>query len=59
MFEITSDHTLRGSVAPTMRDARSGLPGFGGRPSLHPAWRDEDALSDDAQSSRAVRLPLR
>jgi hypothetical protein len=29
-----------------LREQRSGLPGFGARPALHPAWREPDDAED-------------
>lgn len=43
MFETIYGHRPHRAANSTMREPRSGLSGFGGRPSLHPAWRDEDA----------------
>lgn len=50
MFETTCGHEphgIRGAAG--LREPRSGQSGFGGRPSLHPAWRDEDVREIDAQ----------
>lgn len=56
MFEITYGHGTRSAPDATLREPRSGFSGFGGRPSLHPAWRDdEDVRKADGPATAAVR----
>jgi len=46
--DLSQDRAL---AAHQLREHRSGLSGFGGRPALHPAWRapsDPDAARSDA-----------
>lgn len=48
-----------------LREPRSGLSGFGGRPVLHPAWREPEEATVDlallsataANGRRAIGLP--
>lgn len=64
MFETIYGHRPHGAGDSTMREPRSGFSGFGGRPSLHPAWRDDDAGGVDARvipvpasPARQVKMP--
>lgn len=59
MFETTHDHGTRSAPDAALREPRSGLSGFGGRPSLHPAWRDDDARESSAQVTAMFRRSLR
>lgn len=54
MFGTTYGYASHGAADSTMREPRSGLSGFGGRPSLHPAWRDEDAATANTQTSTEI-----
>jgi len=53
MFETAYGHSPHGSLDSSMREPRSGFSGFGGRPSLHPAWRD-DAANTNAQTPTVI-----
>lgn len=59
MFETSYGHMPHGPSGSTMREPRSGLSGFGGRPSLHPAWRDRDAPEVDARVIAIAVSPAR
>lgn len=54
MFETSYGDVPHGPLDSTMREPRSGFSGFGGRPSLHPAWRDDAAANTDAQTAIVI-----
>ena len=45
------DNSYDDGLMPRMSETPSGISGFGGRPSLHPAWRETER---SAQHSRAA-----
>lgn len=60
MFETTHNHGTPGAPDATLRESHSGFSGFGGRPSLHPAWRDdEDVRQTIGPATAAVQASSR
>lgn len=59
MFETAYGHAPHGAGDSTVREPRSGFSGFGGRPSLHPAWRDGDVPTTEARVVTLARTSLK
>lgn len=56
MFETTHEQGPRGAPDAVLREQRSSLSGFGGRPGRHPAWHDDgDVPKTRARAANADR----